>query len=333
MNKNSKTIIVFCSHLCLNDEMKPYETKEWIVLAENLLENKIQPSDFITFADEDFYNFFKSTNIFKEQAQIDSEIERIKKLIERTARIDYEIEKYEKMGIKIMTRADDIYPKILKTKLGKNCPPLFYYAGNPIILKQKFIGFVGSRNIDIIDEEFTRDTVFKINKKGYGIVSGGAKGVDTISTTTSLKSNIPAVEYISDSMKRKLKNSEVQNYINKNLLLIMSVVNPDAGFDTGMAMARNRLIYAQAAASIIIRADLKKGGTWSGASENLKKRYSPSFCWNHIEYEGNQELIKMGAYPIDETWDGDISIHNMSEKNNILDGYKPKQISIFDEIK
>ena len=327
MNNNSKVIIVFCSHLCLNDEMKPYEQKEWIELATKLLEKKIQPTDFLTFTDKDFSNFFKSTNLYTEKKQIKTEIERIKRLIERIERIDFEIEKYANMGINIMTRADDIYPKILKSKLGKNCPPLFYYAGNPNILKNKFIGFVGSRSIEIKDEEFTQNTVLKINKKGFGIVSGGAKGVDTISTTTSLKNNFPCIEYLSDSMKRKIKNLEVQDYIKNNLLLVMSVINPDAGFNTGMAMARNRLIYAQAEASIIIRADLKTGGTWRGAFENLKKHYSPSFCWNQPDHAGNQELIKLGAYPIDEDWDADISIHNMPAENK---NDKPMQISIFD---
>ena len=34
---------------------------------------------------------------------------------------------------------------------------------------------------------------------------------------------------------------------------------------------RNRYIYAQSSGTVIIRSDKGKGGTWAGATENLKQ--------------------------------------------------------------
>ena len=62
-------------------------------------------------------------------------------------------------------------------------------------------------------------------------------------------------------------------------------------------------IYAQSVGTVIVRSE-KKGGTWTGANENLRNRWCASFCWNKPEYDGNQELIRLGCIPIDDAWDG-----------------------------
>ena len=68
-------------------------------------------------------------------------------------------------------------------------------------------------------------------------------------------------------------------------------------------MARNKFIYAQSVGTVIVRSE-KKGGTWTGANENLRNGWCASFCWNKPEYDGNQELIRLGCIPIDDVWDG-----------------------------
>ena len=105
-------------------------------------------------------------------------------------------------------------------------------------------------------------------------------------------------------------------------MLLLSAVSPDAGFHAGTAMMRNRYIYAHATAAVVVRADYNRGGTWSGALENLKHHWSPTLCWNHPEYEGNQALIRKGAIPIDESWNGDPAALPQPEE-------EPEQISLF----
>ena len=107
-------------------------------------------------------------------------------------------------------------------------------------------------------------------------------------------------------MLRKIKNSRTVYAIQQGKLLLLSVVNPDAGFNAGIAMMRNKYIYAQSSGTVVIKSDLNKGGTWTGAMENLKNKWCPTFCWNHASYKGNQALIEAGAIPIGEDWDGKI---------------------------
>jgi len=315
MNKNSMAIIILCSHLCAGENVKPFEPAEWTRLTDRLADNKIQPHELFSFTHDDF----KSKLDFNAD-----ETERIKRLADRSGSITFEVEKYANMGIHIMTKADDFYPNALKKKLGKSCPPIFYYAGNPGIADKKCVGFVGSRNADINDEKFTVETVAKINANGFAVVSGGAKGIDSIAAAASIENGNVGIEYISDSLINKIKSKNIINSVISHRLLILSAAKPDAGFTTGIAMMRNKLIYAQSDGTVIVKSDFNKGGTWIGAVGNLNKPLCATFCWNNADYQGNIELINLGAIAIDQTWNGDVLKYKIEKKD------PPEQLTLFD---
>jgi len=316
MNQNSTVIIILCSHLCAGENVNPFEPAEWSKFAEKLLDNKIQPCELLSFSSEDFENKLNLNT---------DEIQRINRLTDRSGSITFEIEKYANMGINIMTRADNCYPKILKEKLGKSCPPIFYYAGNPEIADKKCVGFVGSRSAGTDDEKFTAATVTKVNANGFAVVSGGAKGIDSIASAVSIQNGNFSIEYIADSLIGKIKSRNVIDAIINNRLLILSATKPDAGFTTGTAMMRNKFIYAQSDGTVVVKSDYNTGGTWNGAVENLNKQYCVTFCWNNAGYKGNVELISRGAISIDETWDGDVS------KYEIIKPEHSEQLTLFDD--
>ena len=108
-------------------------------------------------------------------------------------------------------------------------------------------------------------------------------------------------------MVRKIRNKEIIGAVQDKQLLILSAVKPEMGFTAATAMMRNRYIYAQSEAAVVVRADYKKGGTWNGAVDCIKHNISPVFTWDNSEYKGNMELIKMGSTGIDEKWNGDIA--------------------------
>ena len=166
---------------------------------------------------------------------------------------------------------------------------------------------MGSRNIDANDLHITKELVEKAVEKGYSIVSGGARGTDQASQAASLYNDGKTIIYVADSLMSKLRDPETIRAIREDKAVILSVAKPDAGFNTGIAMMRNKYIYAQSDGTVVIKSDYNKGGTWTGANENLKNKWSLTYCVNNEKYKGNMELIKRGAIPIDENWDVDIS--------------------------
>lgn len=317
MNRNAEAITIFCSHLCVAEDIKPLEPKEWGDLAAKLMALKYQPGDLLDFEQKDFQDILSYS---------EDETGRIMRLIDRSASLRFELEKYESMGIQIITRADAEYPKQLKKKLGNSCPPLFYYAGDLSLLNKKTVGYVGSREVGPEDINFTKKAVGATSGKGYGVVSGGAKGIDSISVSAAMAEGMNVVEYLSDSMMRKMRDSGLVREIRDGRVLLLSVAIPTAGFNVGFAMMRNRYIYAQSEGTVVIRSEKGSGGTWAGATENLKHNWCPTFC-RDCDYPGNRELIHLGAIPILDNWDGDVTNYNTE---SVTPSRKPEQLSMLD---
>ncbi len=315
MNDNASVIVTLCSHLC-TDNCRPLEPSEWTRLADIMIARGLQPKDILDFSSDDMKQYFGYHG---------EDIDRIKKLLARAGSLSFELEKFNSMGIKVITRADKCYPRMLKNKLKSNCPPMFYYIGDLSLLERRTVGFVGSRTVGDEDTAFAENIVSKINQHDFGVVSGGAKGIDSISSAASIANGSFCIEYISDSLTRKIKKKEVISNIQNGKLLIISMAKPDASFNAGIAMQRNKYIYAQSEATIVVKSDYNKGGTWCGASEALRKEYCTVLCRDHKKYPGNMGLIKIGAVPIDNDWDGDID--NISS----LMPNVGEQISFFDE--
>lgn len=313
MNQDSNAIITLCSYLCIPQDAAPLEPREWSQLAQRLIAAGKRPADLFDDSEADLR---QQLGLEPDQAK------RLLKLLDRNASLTFALKEYTDMGIQTVTRADESYPFLLKKKLGNGCPPIFYCAGDLALLRRPTIGYVGSRSVSMEDLEFTKEAVKKTVSHGYGVVSGGAKGIDTIAGTESLQLGAISVEYLSDSLLKKLNKADTVRSVQDGRLLLLSAVKPDAGFNVGVAMMRNRYVYAQSEGTVVVRSDLNKGGTWTGANENLKNAWCPTLCWDH-PYPGNQALLQKGATPIGTDWDGTVTSQPPSQP-------EPEQMSLFD---
>lgn len=319
MNQNAEAIAILCSHLCVGEGVKPLEPLEWSRLAQWLMEQELEPRQLLDFTQEDFLIRMKCS---PDQA------ERLLRLIDRSASLGFEVSRYASIGIQLVTRADAEYPKQLKRKLKNTCPPILYCAGNPDLLNESYIGYTGSRSIEEQDLEFTKKMVRKTVERGLGVVSGGARGVDTAAETEALLQGGRIVSYLADSMIKRIKNKQILQGIQDGQAVLVSVVKPEMGFRVSLAMSRNRLIYCQSMGTVAVRSDLNKGGTWTGATECMKHQWSPVFCWNHPEYPGNAALIRQGAIGIDASWDADVTASLSSAHQDKETG---EQLNLFNQ--
>ena len=296
MMTNSDVIITLCSKLA-NETASPLESSEWSIIAARLRSARLQPIDMLTFSRHDFNTLLNLD---------ENETERIRLLFDRYDRLMNRFRRYADYGITIVTRADREYPAKLKAKLGNKCPPIFYCAGDISILSAELIGFTGSRKLDADDERFTADTARKVAAHGYGIVSGGARGADSIAVRNALACGRRCAEFLPDSLLQRSLRSTAEDAINNRQLVMLSAALPEDEFTAAAALTRNRYIYAQSTASIVVRSDHNKGGTWSGASYALRNDICPVFCREDAALPGNRALIQKGAYPITNSWDGNI---------------------------
>jgi len=102
---------------------------------------------------------------------------------------------------------------------------------------------------------------------------------------------------VADTVLERSLSRDARAGLAEGRLLLVSPYYPEAGFNTGNAMARNKLIYAFADYGLVVCSGHNKGGTWAGAAEELKRKLVRA-VFVRVEgaaSEGNRALIGEGA--------------------------------------
>lgn len=304
ITNDDKALILLCSYLGIDDNTKPFSIKEWNIIANKIKQSEIKrPQNLFNKNDEFLINELR--------LEI-NEVNRIQKLLSRSFKLTLELDKLYSKGIKVVTRASKLYPSKLRKKLKTATPPVLFYCGNLELANEKGIGIVGSRKVKEEYLDFTKEIVKNALKEDLVIFSGGAKGIDSFSENEAFLNGGKYVSFLSDSLEKKIRQKDIRQRLEANKILLITANKPDAGFNVGFAMGRNKYIYSLADTTFIIASDYKKGGTWSGAVENLKYNFSNSFVRKDTSLKGNEELIKLGINSIN-----DISKFNFKNLNLI----------------
>lgn len=227
--------------------------------------------------------------------------ERILTLFSRGASMGFALESWAKHGIWVISRASKLYPRKIREKIGDTRPPILFGVGNQDLLNKPGVGFVGSRSIDPEDESFAKSKAELAVSQGYAVVSGGAKGIDQTAMVAALECGGESIGILADSLLKASASKVYREGLRNNKLVLLSPFYPEAGFSPGNAMARNKYIYAMSESVVVVKSDYDKGGTWSGAKENLKKQWAPLLV-RACKHKGNQELIKLGGLEIRESF-------------------------------
>ena len=282
--ERTKAILLFTSYFAKSSDrnLKPLTTSEWNRLVRWLQVKSINPEDFLTQDISSLLGGWQDKTIT---------IERVIALLERKSGLAIALDKWIKVGIWIINRGDILYPKKLKERLKDYAPPILFGIGNVELLNQNYIGIVGARKTSEKELEDTKRIGANISANNYGVVSGGAKGVDESGMLGVLEAGGYCLGFVADSLIRKSTSSIFRKYIISKKLCLVSPFNPEAGFNVGNAMSRNKLIYTQSDATIVMKSDTK-GGTWEGAKENLKKEWVPIWVIDNNE-KGNIEIVKI----------------------------------------
>jgi predicted Rossmann fold nucleotide-binding protein DprA/Smf involved in DNA uptake len=288
LNPDSLTLLLLCSQLGLEDDsIKLLTLREWNPLARRLQAASLRPSDLPGLSQSDLQTRFELST---EHAT------RITQLLERTDSLQRELNRLKSFGIFPLTRADSDYPEKYRRRLKDSAPAVLFYAGEKALLGQPGIAVVGSRHLDDAGQDCARFVGNACGLSGQVLYSGGAKGVDTISTKSALEARGTAVSVLADSLEKQVKVKVQKEALKRRDLCLITPYSPNAGFSVGAAMGRNRLIYTLADYAIVVASDAETGGTWAGATEALKNNWLPVFVLEHAAMpEGNKLLLQKGA--------------------------------------
>lgn len=224
---------------------------------------------------------------------------RIDALLGRGFVLSQAVERWHTRGIWVVSRADPTYPRRMKARLKADAPPILYGCGDISLLEKGGLAVVGSRHVD---DELIRYTehVGRLSAEAHrSVVSGGAKGVDRAAMFGALDTDGEVVGVMADSLDKAALNRENRGPLMSGKLALISPYDPASGFHVGHAMQRNKFIYALADSALVVTSDFEKGGTWTGAIEQIDRlRFVPVFIYNGPGVgKGNAALLNRGGKP------------------------------------
>jgi DNA processing protein len=256
---------------------------------------------------------------------------RLEQLLGRGFLLSQAVERWQTRSIWVVSRADSDYPKRFKKCLGEDAPPVLYGCGEAALLDTGGLAVVGSRDVDDELIAYTEAVGRLAAESGQTIVSGGARGIDQAAMRGASEAHGRVVGVLADSLERAAMRREHREALMDGHLVVVSPYDPTARFHVGHAMQRNKLIYALADAALVVSADLRKGGTWAGAEEQLEKlRFTRVYVRSTGDIgPGLEALGKKGARP----WPNPASAEELKDalQAPVAEGDRlPEQKSLLD---
>jgi len=228
----------------------------------------------------------------------------------------------EKSGIKIISLADEEYPRNLKNIY--DAPVILYYKGNLTFDDVYSISIVGTRYPSDSGTEICTKLTGSLSSVGIPIVSGMARGIDSAAHRAALEHNAPtyAVLGCGADVVYPPENKKLYEQIIENGAVI-SEFEPGTGPDKVNFPRRNRIISGISIGTLIVETGLKGGSliTAEFALDQNKEVFAvPGYIYSK-KAEGCNNLIKKGQAKLVDSVEDIIS-----ELNYKLDSFLKKDI-------
>lgn len=254
-------------------------TRAQFLLLRRLLENVSKTYENVAFSRE----FLRSIRCNPELS------DQIEFLCSERELLDLYRKRAFKTYCTLITQNSPLYPQVLIQKLGANAPLCLWAKGDIAGINQRCVSLVGSRNISANNAEFAASVGKMAARNDYALVSGNARGADSIGQNACLASGGCVISIVADSL---------ESHAYRDNVLYLSEEAFDAPFSTARALHRNHLIHSLGEKTFVAQCTLGTGGTWNGTVKNLKNNWSPVFGFRDHS-PASLALESMGAELID----------------------------------
>jgi len=202
---------------------------------------------------------------------------------------------YTANDIHMVSFLDDDYPQMLRS-IG-DPPPLLYYMGNCDAWSYKYVALVGTTGATQAGLRLTVDLAREFVKRGFGIVSGLAVGIDSAGHLGALKEQGSSIAVLGCGLLDiyPAENKSLAELIARSGLLI-SEYQPFKKVSKSGLVLRNRLISAFSRAVIVVQVGEETKGELQTAAYALKQAKPLFYC--DPEKDLKSEVIKNSPGPI-----------------------------------
>jgi DNA processing protein len=206
--------------------------------------------------------------------------------------------------ISVITLIDDRYPSILKSI---HLPPPVLYAKGAEFTTDKGLAIVGARAANSYAQEVVNAVIPDLVAKGFTIVSGGARGVDTMAHQATIKAQGKTRVILGSGLLRLYppENRRLFEQIAQEGGTLISPYPLLMDPLPGNFPARNRIIAGLSIGCVVVQAALKSGALISAkyALDQGKEVFAvPGSVFDELSL-GCHALIRQGATTVSKSAD------------------------------
>jgi DNA processing protein len=236
-------------------------------------------------------------NQFRQAGLDNSVIEQIKKQRPQI-NPDWQMERLTKEKIDLITILDKDYPKLLKEIY---TPPALLYVRGKLEPSDEFsLGIVGTRKLSLYGQQITPLITADLAQAGLTIISGLAKGIDTLTHRASLEVNGRTIAVLGSGLDKQsiypFSNQRLAEEISQSGAVISEFPLGTKPLAQHFPQ-RNRIISGLSLGILVIEAP-EKSGALITARDALEQNRDVFAIPGSISAEnslGPNNLIKMGA--------------------------------------
>jgi DNA processing protein len=206
--------------------------------------------------------------------------------------------------IKVLTYWDNKYPPRLKKIY--DAPVILFYMGDISVLNTNAIGVVGTRNPSEYGKMVTEKFCYDLLKYNLTIISGLARGIDTVAHRTVVKNRGKTVAVLGCGLDQIYppENKNLAKHIIKNGIIVseyrVGTIPEPANFPK-----RNRIISGLSLGVLVSEAGAKSGAliTAYQALDQNREVFAIPGPISSRKSTGSNQLLKEGAKMVTEAED------------------------------
>lgn len=195
-----------------------------------------------------------------------------------------------------ITLLDPIYPYYLKQIY--NCPVILFYQGNIELLEKNCLAFIGARAASVYGINVVRKLIPEIVNNNLTIVSGLAKGIDSVSHQIAMQNGGNTIGVIGTGLDicYPKETAHIQRKMMTEQLVISEYPNGTGPRRYHFPM-RNRIIAGMSLGTCVVEARQKSGSliTAQAALEYGREVFAVPGNLFSTQSDGCHDLIQEGA--------------------------------------
>lgn len=208
---------------------------------------------------------------------------------------------------KVLTIADEGFPRRWLDVLGSAAPPVLYREGPlPVGLSDRrhasssrsqggWVSVVGSRNLSVSEALAAQGCGAYLAASGSFLVTGGAKGADALALHAFAREAPGRSVVLLPHGLGQAKHCADLGALPD--ICWLSPYEPTTAFSRAHAMERNALIYAWSKTTIVVAVRHRVGGTWNGAIDASRRKLTRLGVIEPLG-AGGRALVALGGHAL-----------------------------------